>query len=157
MQVTPLGLTAEQMVLSNPEAVAKIQADAAAADRKRLGELQAAFPNEAAFAVQAHAEGLSVAEAKAKLYDTLAERTAKLETENVELKKQVEGSKVTFSATDKGQAEGKTPVLTKSTDELNAEAATIWNASSELRNEFNGEFEAFKADFKRFPQDYRKK
>jgi signal peptide peptidase SppA len=54
--------------------LAKVRAEAAEAERKRLADLQVAFPDDAAFAMEQFAAGHDVTQAKAAYCDVLAQR-----------------------------------------------------------------------------------
>lgn len=153
VEETPLGLSKEQMEKSNPGAVKELQENALRADRERLTALNAAFPEDPAFAMQSYTDGLSVEAAKAKRYGVIAPKVAALEAENKDLKAKVDGNKVTLTLSDKNETslEGKT------TDDVEAEALKIWEADADLRAEFGGEKSAFLAVFKRDPKGFRPK
>lgn len=153
VEETPLGLSAEQMAKSNPDAVTKLQEEAKAEDRRRLTELQAAFKEDPNFAMEAFTAGLSVEAAKAKRYDAIAPKVTELEKQVSDLKAQVESGKVTITRKD----EGATSLEGKSTDDVEAEALKIWEADGDLRAEFGGEKGAFLAAFKRDPKEFRSK
>lgn len=152
VEETPLGLSAEQMTKSNPDAVKSLQENAKAEDRKRLSALQEAFKEDPNFAMEAFTAGLSVDAAKAKRYDAIAPRVADLEKQVSDLKAKVEEGKVTITRSDK---DGKTSLEGKSTDDIEAEALKIWEGSEKLRAEFGGEKSAFLAAFKRDPDEFR--
>lgn len=138
------------MEKSNPEAVAAIRAAGAAADRQRLADLQAAFPEDAAFALQAFGEGKTVIEAKAARHDQIAPKFKALQEENATLKAAVESGKVnyTYDDSDKAKQQGDKQGGT------DAKADELWAKNSKLQAEFGGEKSAFLADFKRHPESY---
>lgn len=150
VEETPLGLSAEQMTKSNPDAVAAFKAEGAAADRARLSALQSAFPEDAAFALQAFSAGQSVIEAKAAKYDELAPQLKALREENAALKSTVENGKVVYTY---DKQEGANQQGADAGD-LNAKAEEIWAKNPKLQAEFGGQKSAFLADFKRHPETY---
>lgn len=144
---TPLGLSAEQMKKSNPEAVKQMEEEAAAKAKteaktesaKALSEMKAAFPEDLEFAIEAHSEGLSVEQAKAKRYDDVVEKNKTLETENADLKKQTEKIDVNFAeSADEGEGGSKTAA------EWENEAAKIWDKNE---NGLQAEFAHTKTTF----------
>lgn len=157
VQVTPLGLSAEQMRLSNADAVTSIEANAAEAariaERQRLSDLSAAFGSDTAFVSECVASGISVTEAKAKKFDAVAAQLAeakteneRLVTENTDLKRRIEATKIGFSASDEGG--GDKP--TEATIEARIDAA--WNnQASGAQAKFNGDKKAFAALMKHSP------
>lgn len=142
------------MAKSNPDAVKALREEGAKADRERLASLQKAFPEDAAFAMKAFGDGLSVEGAKALRHDELAPKLAAAEKENAELKAQVAGGKVNFSY-DKKEGEGNQNDPAAKTDNVEAQAKKVWDGSTKLQQEFGGEFKTFLSDFKRNPDDYR--
>ncbi|QDT84584.1 hypothetical protein [Gimesia chilikensis] len=159
-EITPLGMTAEQMKKSNPEAVkqmeeaaaAKAKAEAKAESDKALDEMKAAFPEDLDFAIESHKAGLSVNDAKAKRYDEVAAKVKTLETENADLKKNSEKLDVTFGVDndESGEAGAKT-----GDDEWQNEAAKIWNKDDKLQSEFSGNKTAFFAYYKKRPHEFK--
>lgn len=150
VEETPLGLSAEQMTKSNPDAVAAFKAEGAAADRARLSALQSAFPEDAAFALQAFGEGKTVIEAKAARHDQIAPQLKALREENATLKAAVESGKVNYTYDDSEQAKQQGDKQ-GGTD---AKADELWAKNPKLQAEFGGEKSAFLADFKRHPESY---
>ncbi len=151
---TPLGLSREQMLQSNEAAVKSLQEEAVAADRKRLGDLQDAFPDDPAGALQAYQAGQSVTEAKAAAYDKLAPLVKTQKEEIATLKQQVEEGKVTFSRSDKEDGKTKPAGDAGATD---AAAEKIWANNPKLRAEFGDQKKAFLLDYKHNPGDYASK
>lgn len=70
----------------------KIRADAAIAERARLHDLQAAFPNDPAFAVEQFQAGVGVETAKAAYCDVLAAKVAASEEKAVSLQTQIDAA-----------------------------------------------------------------
>ena len=159
-EITPLGMSAEQMKKSNPEAVkqmeeaaaAKAKAEAKAESDKALDEMKAAFPEDLDFAIESHKAGLSVNDAKAKRYDDVSAKVKTLETENADLKKKTENLNVTFGSDndESGEAGAKT-----GDDEWQNEAAKIWNKDDKLQSEFRGNKTAFFAYYKKRPHEFK--
>lgn len=161
MQVTPLGLSAEQMRLSNAEAVAGIEqaaAQKAASDeRARLTGLASAFGNDPEFLSKAVADGMSISDAKAAKFDEMATELASVKAENAklveanaDLRVRVEGTKIPFggASDDGGQPEASTP-------ESRIEAA--WNnQASGAQAAFGGVKEAFVALMQSSPSKLEK-
>ena len=154
IETTVLGMSPEQMVKSNPAAVAELQQkardEAVAADRKRSADLKAAFPDDAAFAMSAYEKGQTVAEAKAERHDVLVKENAALKKENGELKVKAEQGTVEFAAADK---DGK-PAVELSADQVDAKALAYWNSNEKVRTEFGGHKEDFIACYKHEPEQF---
>lgn len=155
VETTPLGLSAEQMSKSNPDAVKQLQTAAQQADRQRLVELQAAFPNDAGFALQSYTDGLSVEAAKAKRYDELAPKVSELEKKVGEMQQEIDSNKVTVTVSDVDSKPNAK--ASQQGGDLETEGLKLWESDANLRNNFGGEKTAFLADFKRHPDEYRKK
>lgn len=160
VEKTPMGMSAEQMKKSNPDAVkqmedaaaAKAKEEAKAESAKALDEMKAAFPEDLDFAIESHKAGLSVNDAKAKRYDEVAAKVKTLETENADLKKNSEKLDVTFGVDndESGEAGAKT-----GDDEWQNEAAKIWNKDDKLQSEFSGNKTAFFAYYKKRPHEFK--
>lgn len=151
IEETPLGLSAEQMAKSNPQAVEQLKAEAAAqaveADRQRRAQLDAAFADDLAFAAKCFADGKTVEQAKAERHDALVTEITALKTENADLKARVEAGKPSFVPSD---AEGTHSAA--ESDAL-AEFEAGWAKDPELQKSISKT--AFLALAKREPQRAR--
>lgn len=155
IEETPLGLSAEQMVKSNPKAVEELQAkaaaDALAADRKRRTDLDAAFADDLAYAAQAYAAGLSVNEAKAQRHDTIAAELVAVRKERDELKTRVEAGKPHDVITDGN------PEANDGGENSLAEFEAMWSApaNAAIRESFGGNKKKFLTLAKHEPDTVR--
>jgi len=143
-EVTPLGLSEEQMKKSNPEAVQKLQDDAAAKAKTEsaaaLASMKAAFPDDLEFAIEAHAAGMSVDQAKAKRYDDVAAKNKTLAEENAKLKAESEKIPVQFASDDgEGAQASGAPA-----EAWENEAAKLWDKNE---NGLQAEFAHTKTTF----------
>jgi len=155
---TPAGLSADQVLKGSPDAAKEISekagTEAAAAERERLSGLAAAFPDNADFVAECVNNELTVEQAKAKRYDTVAEelKTANAKVEELEAK-QASGGKPNFLASDEDEDDGDEE--DNSVDAKDAAGTKLWNADAELREEFNGKKSTFLADYRRNADDYK--
>lgn len=147
VEKTPLGLSEEQMKKSNPEAVQKLQDDAAAKAKTEsaaaLASMKAAFPDDLEFAIEAHGAGMSVDQAKAKRYDDVAAKNKTLVEENAQLKAKNEEIPVQFAGDD---SEG-TKASGAPTEAWENEAAKLWDKNE---NGLQAEFAHTKTTFLAF-------
>lgn len=155
---TPAGLSAEQVLKGSPDAAKEISekasTKAAAAERERLAGLAAAFPDNSDFVAECVEDGSTVEQAKAKRYDTVAEELKTANAEIDKLKKAASnGGKPEFVASDDDDDE--IDPEDDSIDARDAAGTKLWNASEELREEFNGKKSTFLADYRRNPEDYK--
>ncbi|QDT95546.1 hypothetical protein [Gimesia aquarii] len=164
VEKTPLGLSEQQMKKSNPEAVQKIQSEAAekakseakAESDKALSEMESAFPDDLEFAIQAHKEGLSVEQAKAKRYDDVVKENQTLKEENATLKKDDEELKVNFAPANEPN-DSKTNE-SKSESEIDNDAASVWNNMSvDEKAEFGNIKTSFFTYYKKHPEEFSQK
>lgn len=167
VEETPIGLSADQMQKSNPDAVASLQQSAAqaavTAERERIAALTETFASDPEFLKTCiNDEHMTVEKAKAAKYDDVAAENQKLVSENARLKaadSQADSdadddSNPPFVATDDddndaaaGDGEGG--------DKLAKEAARIWGASSSIRKAFGNDQAAFELGFGDNPDPYR--
>lgn len=164
VEKTILGMTEDQMKKSNPEAVQKLQDDAAAKARtesaQALANMKAAFPEDLEFAIEAHGAGMTVDQAKAKRYDDVLAKNKTLAEENASLKKDEDELQVKFATeADKTNGpSGKASFAEMSDDELANQAASVWNKLSQAdKAEFGNVKSSFFAYFKKFPEEFETK
>lgn len=142
-------MSVHDMKASNENAVQQIEhagKKAGAEDeRKRISELQAAFPTDPAFVTEATGKGWSVTEAKAARFDAVSAHNAELQTKNDELAKAAAAKdpNVEFATSDKEGQKASDDGL--GVDEKDRKSAELWNASTQLRANFSGEKGAFQA------------
>lgn len=148
-------MTAEDMAASNKDVVAQIshagKKAGAEAERKRLTDLQAAFPNDAAFVAEATTEGWSVTEAKAAKFDAVSAENKELKTKNAELEKATKEPAIEFAPSD-SEAKG-TGADEGTVDEKDAKSVEIWNKNAKIRTAFNGNKNAFQAVYRNDPDE----
>lgn len=161
VEKTPMGMSAEQMKKSNPEAVQQMEQAAAdkakeeakAESAKALDEMKAAFPADLEYAIESHKAGLSVNDAKAKRYDEVAAENQTLKTANADLQKKLEEGNVEFAGE---SAEGQEAGATSDDKELENAAAKIWDKNANnLQKEFGNNKTAFFAYYKKRPDEFK--
>jgi len=74
-------------IMPEPKSEQQIQAEAQAAEIKRMNDIKAAIPDDVAFAMEQFAKGASAVEAKAAYADKLRQEKETLQKENAELQK----------------------------------------------------------------------
>ncbi len=152
MQVTPIGMTSEQMKVSNPDAIAVLHAEATAANNERIAALAKSFGDDKDLLAKAILDPtMTVQTVKAERYDAQQAQLATLQTENAKLK--TEGV-VGFAAGDKPGATA--PIGATDPEALEKEAVAFWNGNADVRQEFEGIYTAFLAGYKAEPHLYRK-
>ena len=144
VEKTPLGLSEEQMKKSNPEAVQKLQDEAAAKAKSEsdaaLASMKAAFPDDLEYAIEAHTKGMSVDQAKANRYDDVAAKFKTLSAENAKLKADAEKIPVQFAGDDgEGAQASGAPA-----EAWENEAAKLWDKNE---NGLQAEFAHTKTTF----------
>ncbi|QDV50847.1 hypothetical protein [Gimesia fumaroli] len=155
---TPVGLSAEQMKKSNPEAVQRMQEEAASKAKKEsakaLSEMKAAFSDDLEFAIAAHSEGLSVEQAKAKRYDAVIKENQNLKAENANFKQDSEDLEIKFAPA--GEKTSSAPDEELSAEAIENAAADAWNKLSQAEKaEFGNVKTAFFAYYKMNPDEFK--
>lgn len=148
-----------EMKVSNPDAVLSIE-DAgkkagAEGERKRLADLQAAFPDDPAYVAECQAkEGFTAIEAMAARYQLVHAQNKELKKENEKLAK-VAAEKdptVEFVASDKEGAAAVGDDVGLTVDDKDAKATELWNKNANLRATFHGGKGSFQALYRNDPQ-----
>lgn len=138
------------MKVSNPDAVAVLQADANKANNERLAAIAKAFAGDGELMAKAITDpNVTVESIKASMYDALKNENAALKAE----KAKGQPGTVGFAASDKPAA-AAAPAT--SGDAFEQEATALWNKDEKLRAEFGGIFTDFRADFQHNRGDYVK-
>ena len=138
---------------ADAKVVEAIGQQAVNADRERLKALQTAFPSDPQLALDAYTKGWTVERAKAEQYEALTAKVKSLEEQQQQSQAAPKQPVVGFASSDFKQGNAEYA----SVDQVEAEALSLWNSRGDIREIHAGNKFAFFADFKRHPEDYRKK
>jgi hypothetical protein len=152
----PLGMSVNDMKSSNEAAVASIE-DAGKqagvdAENERCKAIDAAFPNDPAFAAECRAKkGFTVLEAKAAKFDQVTAANVELAKKNAELTEKAKAANpaIEFASSD---SEGGSSVDEGTVNEKDAKSIEVWNKNEKLRVAYNGNKSAFQATYRNDPE-----
>lgn len=148
-------MSAADMRASNEAAVVSIE-DAgkkagAEAERKRLAEFNAAFPNEPAFVAECIAkEGYSVRDARADRYEATLAENIELKQKYAELTEATKEPELTFASSDTEKSQAGATVST--VDAMDAKSIKIWEKDAALQGRYNGNKAAWQAFYRNDPE-----